>query len=150
MNQQTESYNLKSEEKLLALFSHLSLFIGGIFLPIIFWIVNKDKSKFVTFHSMQAFFFHIAYIIIIFVFVFGLAIAGIGLGIFSAAASHGHSEPAGGLFVILIIAFYAFLFVYIFGSMAYVIYMGIKAYNGELKKYPIIGNLVYKSVYLKG
>jgi uncharacterized membrane protein len=27
------------------------------------------------------------------------------------------------------------------------IYMGIKAYHGELKKYPIIGNMVYKKVY---
>ena len=53
-----------NEEKLLALFSHLSIFMGGIVLPIIFWAINRDKSRFVRYHAMQAVFFHIAFIVL--------------------------------------------------------------------------------------
>ncbi|MEO8514530.1 MAG: DUF4870 domain-containing protein, partial [Ignavibacteria bacterium] len=68
---------IQGDEKMLALFSHLSLFLGGIILPIIFWATNKDKSKFVTFHALQALWFHIAYLVLIMVFVFGFVIIAI-------------------------------------------------------------------------
>jgi uncharacterized Tic20 family protein len=141
-----DSYTLKNEEKLMGLFSHLSLFLGGIALPIIFWVINKDKSKFVTFHALQALFFHLAYIALIVALVFFLVFAGLGMGLLTAA-SNNHSAGPGALFAIVLIAFYALLFIFIFGAMGYAIYMGIKAYNGELKKYPVIGNMVYKKVY---
>ncbi|RPI17433.1 MAG: DUF4870 domain-containing protein [Ignavibacteriae bacterium] len=147
MNQPTGSYYLKDEEKLMGLFSHLSLFLGGIILPIVFWIINKDKSKFATFHALQALFFHIAYIAVIFVFIFVFAIGGVGISLLAGLGNHSGGGAAGGLFVIIMIAFYAFLFIYIFGCMGYAIYMGIKAYQGELKKYPVIGNMVYNKVY---
>ena len=135
---------LKDEEKLFGLFSHLSIFFGGIIIPIIFWAINKDKSKFVTFHSLQALFFHLLYVAVIFVFVFIIVIAGLALGFFSA--SH-HSATGAPIFVIGIILFYGFLFITILGVMAYSIYMGIKAYHGELRKYPIVGSIIYKRVY---
>lgn len=146
---ETSSSHLTNDEKLIALFSHLSLFLGGIILPLIFWIINKDKSKFATFHSLQALFFHITYVILIFVLIFFFALAGVGFGFIATAARH-NAGGAGGAFVFILIAFYAFLFVYIFGCMGYAIYMGIKAYNGELKKYPVIGRIVYNHVYKEG
>lgn len=147
MEQPTEGVYLKSEEKMMALFSHLSLFVAGIILPIVFWIINKDKSKFATFHALQALFFQIAYLIMTFVIIFFFLLAGIGFGFISSAAKHGGAGEPGAAFFVIFIAFYAFLFVYIFGCIGYAVYMGIKAYNGEYKKYPIIGNLVYKHVF---
>ena len=139
-----QALGLRDEEKLFGLFSHLSIFFGGIIIPIIFWAINKDKSKFVSFHSLQALFFHLLYAVVIIVFVFVMVIAGLALGFFSA--SH-HSATGAPIFVIGIILFYAFLFITIIGVMAYSIFMGIKAYHGELRKYPIVGHIVYRKVY---
>lgn len=139
---------LQGDEKLLALFSHLSLFFGGIILPIIFWATNRDKSKFVTFHALQALWFHIAYIAVLLVFIFAFAIilviGGLGLGVLSGATG-GSEMPV--IMIIFMIAFYIGLFAIIFGVMGYSIYMGIKSYKGELCMYPIIGKKVYQKVY---
>jgi uncharacterized protein len=140
---------LQGDEKLLALFSHLSLFFGGIILPIIFWATNKDKSKFVTFHALQALWFHIAYIAVLLVFIFGFVIlfviGGISMGALAGATGGGKEMPV--LMIIFIIAFYIGLFAIIFGVMGYSIYMGIKSYKGEMVMYPFIGKKVYQRVY---
>lgn len=141
-----ENNTLTSEERLLALFSHLSIFMGGIALPIIFWAINKEKSKFVSFHALQALFFHISYIVVLVFVIIFMAFGGAGIGMLSAVASHSKNSPPV-FFIFFIIALYAFMFLYIFACMGYAIYIGIKAYNGEFKKYPIIGNIVYKNVY---
>src|SRR5438132_1489086 len=105
--------------RMLGLFSHLSLFLGGILVPIIFWATNKDKSKFVTFHSLQALWFHIAYIFVIVFAVMILVIGGIGFGFLTTGFQHGSKNAGGAIFVIALIAFYGFLFLSIFGAMAY-------------------------------
>ena len=138
---------VNNEERLLGMFSHLSIFFGGIILPIIFWAINKDKSKFVTFHSLQALFFHIAYAVIIVGFIFVMVIGGIGLGLISTGLHSGANGGASVLFVILMVLFYLFLFLTIFSVIGYSIYMAVKAYHGELKKYPVIGNIVYNKIY---
>lgn len=145
MNQQNNT-TLTSEEKLLALFSHLSIFMGGIALPIIFWAINRDKSKYVSFHALQALFFHIAYIFILVIVIIFMVFGGMGVGMLASIGSHAHNSPPV-FFVFFIFILYGFMFIYIFGCMAYAIYIGIKAYNGEFKKYPIIGNIVYRNVY---
>ena len=63
-----------SDERLLALLSHLSVFMGGIILPLIIWATQKDKSKFVRFHSLQAIFYQLALAGIIILFVIVLVI----------------------------------------------------------------------------
>jgi len=140
------SGELRSEEKILGLFAHLSLFLGGIVIPIIFWATQKDKSKFVTFHSLQALWFHLIYIVFIIAFVLVMVIGGLGFGFISAGTMGKHIGLGPG-FAIIMIIFYAVLFIIIFGVIAYAIYMGIKAYHGGLNKYPIIGNIIYKKVY---
>ncbi len=140
---------IRSDERMISLFAHLSLFLGGLLLPIIFWATNKDKSKFVTFHSLQALWFHIAFIVVliafVFILVFVMIIGGIGLG----ALSGGGSGSMSAFMIIIIVAFYGLLFLGIFGGYAYAVYMGIKAYQGNLVMYPIIGKKVYQSVYGK-
>jgi uncharacterized Tic20 family protein len=140
---------LQGDEKMLALFSHLSLFLGGIILPVIFWATNRDKSKFVTFHALQALWFHIAYIAVLLFFIFAfviiLVIGGIGLGALAGATGSGKEMPV--LMIIFMIAFYIGLFAIIFGCIGYSIYMGIKSYKGEMVMYPFIGKKVYQKVY---
>ncbi len=147
MDNVQQQTNLTSEEKLLALLSHLSIFFAGIILPIILWAVNKDKSKFVTFHSLQALFFHIAYGVLVVVLIMILVIAGMGIGFLSAAEHVSSGTHTSVVFIVFMVLFYGVLLLSIFGVMGYSVYMGIKAHQGELKKYPIIGNIVYKKVY---
>ncbi|MBC8486993.1 MAG: DUF4870 domain-containing protein [Bacteroidetes bacterium] len=140
-----------NEEKLFALLSHLSIFIGGIILPIILWATQKDKSKFVAFHALQAIFYQLSciviYVILIFVFLFLYIFLGIGAGVLFIGLSPDFSLLFSILIVIGSIIFYAAIFIAIFGFMGYAIYVGVKAHKGELRKYPIIGNIIYKKVY---
>ena len=134
----------ESNERLLSLFAHISHFLGGIIIPIIFWAVNKDKSKFVTFHSLQALWFHIS-----------LSTLNLGIGIFlggffgilTGIYKHNHRNSNDPYLVTALAIFFAFFIFSFISAGAYSIYMGIKAYHGELKKYPIIGKMVYKRVY---
>lgn len=139
-----------SDEKLLSLLSHLSLFLGGIVLPIIIWATQKDKSKFVRFHSLQSIFFHISIavlIIVIVLFFLMIMIAGFGLHNLKHMNSF---DTMPGIFVALMIIFYGGLFLFIFGSFAYSIYLAVKSYRGELIRIPFIGNFIYQRVYEQG
>lgn len=143
-----QSVELTSEERMLALFSHLSIFVGGIVLPIIFWALNKDKSRFVRFHSLQAIFFQVAYIVLLVAVVVVMVVIGVGLGIISAGTFASGKNGSIFLFV-AIFAFYAIFFLVMFAFIAYAIYIGVKSYKGELRRYPVIGNIIYGKVYGK-
>ena len=142
-----------SEEKLFALLSHLSIFIGGILLPIIFWATQKDKSKFVAFNALQAIFYQLSYIVITIVFVFVFIAIYVFFGLGAGMLFFTQSPDLAPLFSVFImigmIIFYLALFVVMFGFIGYAIFVGIKSYQGELRKYPIIGNIVYNKVYNK-
>jgi uncharacterized Tic20 family protein len=141
-----QSVEPTGDEKILALFSHLSILFGGTVLPIIFWAINKDKSRFVRFHSLQAIFFHIAYVVILFAVIIILAAVGIGLGALSAGTFAAGKD--GSLFLIFaMIIFYGFIFLSVFVFIGYGIYVGVKSYKGELSRYPIIGKIIYDKVY---
>lgn len=137
--------NITDDEKLLGLFSHLSMFFGSLIIPLIIWLVNKDKSKFTTFHSLQALFFHIAYTAVLVFLVIFVAIAGFAAGLIKS----GHTGPPeiGALQIIIILALGVIVIGFIFASIAIAVINSISAYKGGMKKYPVIGNIVYKKVY---
>ena len=140
-----------NEEKLFALLCHLSVFIGGVFLPIILWATQKDKSKFVAFHALQAIFYQLSciiiYVIFVFVFIFFYMFLSVGAGALFFGLSPDFAPLVTILIVIGSIIFYAAIFIAIFGFMGYAIYVGVKAHQGELRKYPFIGDIIYKKVY---
>ena len=142
--------NLTSEERLMAMLSHLSLLFGGIILPIIFWATQKDKSRFIRYHALQSIFFQIAYVVILVILIVALALFaiffGLGLGILTANTT---SDPAAFpiLIILFVVLFYAAIFIFAFGLMGYSIYLAVKSYQGSYIKIPIIGNIIYKKVY---
>ncbi|MEO8209350.1 MAG: DUF4870 domain-containing protein [bacterium] len=143
------SQNLTSDERLLAMLAHLSIFLGGIILPIILWATQKDKSKFVTFNSLQAIFYHIAYAVIVLLFILFVAflviLSGIGLSAFTDS-NNGNGELSSFM-IIMIVLLYCGIFVLIFLGIGYAVYLAVKTYQGNIIKIPLIGNLVYKKVY---
>ncbi len=136
-----------------AMLSHFSVFLGGILLPIIFWAIKKDQSQFVRFHSLQAIFFHLAYLVIIIALVIIVVIAALFMRLgasFTAMDSSGAGAGFSALMIIFMIIFYGGLFVVIFGAIGYGVYAGVKAYNGDLVMYPVIGKKIYDRVYGAG
>jgi len=146
-NPNVNSEAVSSDEKLLALLCHLSSFFGGLILPVIIWATQKDKSKFVKFHSLQAIFFQIAFavIVIFLVFVFLIILfAGIGITNINQYDTTNDMPP---LLIFFMILFYGGVFVLVFGFLAYSVYLAVKSYKGEWIKIPLIGNAVYARVF---
>lgn len=142
--------NLTSEERLMAMLSHLSLLFGGIILPIILWATQKDKSRFIRYHALQSIFFQIAYVVLLVLLIVAFALFaiffGLGLGILTANTT---SDPGAFpiLIILFVVLFYAAIFIFAFGLMGYSIYLAVKSYQGSYIKIPIIGNIIYKKVY---
>jgi len=130
---------------MLAMFAHLSMFFGSLIIPLIFWAINKDKSRFVSFHSLQALFFHLAYTVVLVFLVIFVAVIGVLAGLIVP----GESGPPhiGALQIIVILALGVIVIGFIFVSIALAVINAVAAYKGGMKKYPIIGNMVYKKVY---
>lgn len=141
--------NLTSEERLMAMLSHLSLLFGGIVLPIILWATQKDKSRFIRYHALQSIFFQIAYVVILVILIVAFALFaiffGVGLGILTANTTDPGTFPI--LIVLFVLLFYAAIIISAFGLMGYSIYLAVKSYQGSYIKVPIIGNIIYKKVY---
>jgi uncharacterized protein len=58
---------ITSEDKNLALLSHLLCFIGGVFAPLIIWLIKKDQSPYVEDHAKESLNFQISIMIYSFV-----------------------------------------------------------------------------------
>lgn len=145
-----QNEEVTSDEKLMAMLSHLSILFGGIILPIILWAVQKDKSRFVRYHSLQAIFFHIVYMAVIFIVVFLIVIVAVGFGIGFGSMSRGHHGSDGAfpaIMMIMMFAFYGVFFISIIAAVAYEVFLAIKSYQGSYIKIPVIGNIIYKKVY---
>ena len=137
---------LNKGEKLCGLFSHFSIFFGGLIVPLIFWVVNREKSKFVSFHSLQALFFHIGYFLYIFIQVFMFLILGFYEN-YIKFQIHDLTNAGIATISLMFAGFYAICLLITLSFWSYSIYMGLQSYKGKIKKYPIIGNIIFKKVF---
>ena len=136
---------ISKEEKLMALLSHLSMFIPniGILAPIIIWVTNKEKSDFVRFHALQAIFFQLIFFILTMLFMFvGIILMLVSIPWFDLSSN---AEPGIALFLSMIFMFLFFPLWLIFGI--YAVVASIKSYRGKIFKYTIIGNIIKRKVY---
>ena len=136
---------LTDTDKLMAMFAHLSIFFGSLWIPLIFWAIYREKSKFVSFHSLQALFFHLAYVVVLVVLVLFVALVGMIAGLINTKG--GPPAAPDVLQIIVILALAVVVLGFIFGSIAYAVYLAINSYKGGMKKYPIVGNMVYRRLY---
>lgn len=123
---------------LAALLSYLIGIVGIIVL------ITEKENKFVKFHALQALLFHISFAVIVivgfflfFILSFVFALAGAALGNTGAAIG---SIISIILWIVGMILMISIPFIAIGGN----IYGGIKAYNGNWFKIPIVGNLSMK------
>jgi uncharacterized Tic20 family protein len=106
------------DEKLMAMLSHLLGFFTSFVGPLVIYLVKKDSSKFVAFHSLQAVFFQLA-----------LLVAG---------------AIAGALVVVLIgLALAPLVGI---ADLVFCIIACLKSYNGEWYEYPVVGKMARQTV----
>ena len=144
MEEQNTS-TISNDEKLISLLSHFSIFFGSLIVPIVLWAVFKNKSQYIRFQSLQTIFFQLSYTVSIVIIIIIFA----GLGIVGAIITSGDlaaKEPPV-YFIIPFLIMYGLIILSTIAVLAYSTYMGVKAYQGEIKKYIIVGNIVYNNVY---
>lgn len=132
----TDLQSLKSEEKLLAGFSHILIFfhVLGLVANLVIYLVSKEKSPFIARHARQALGVQIGSIA--FTLVLGAAGVGMGLGfVFGGMFSPLSMAFLGGI-VGLAIAALAILF------LVCIIIAAVKGFSGQEYRYPIIGEFV--------
>ncbi|QGJ70044.1 Hypothetical protein PBC10988_17330 [Planctomycetales bacterium 10988] len=120
---------LTDEEKLYGMLAHVLTLLGFVtgfaqfLVPILFYMIYKDKSKFVAYHALQSLFFQLAGIALAVIAVI-LSLLTFGLGFFIFI-------PA--VFLLMVI---------------YPIMVGLKAYNGEWSEYYYVGGMARKQLNL--
>ena len=136
---------ISKEEKLMALLSHLSIFIPniGILAPIIIWVTNKEKSNFVRFNALQAIFFQLIFFILMMLFIFvGIILMLVAIPWFDLSSN---AEPGILFFLSMVFMFMYFPLGIIFGIYAAV--ASVKSFKGKIFKYAIIGRIIERKVY---
>ena len=136
-----------SDERLLGMLSHLSIFFGGIILPLILWATQKDKSKFVTYNSLLALFYHISYTVLIIFYVIFMVLVLLMMGVGFGTMNKNSGGDMPGLMIFFMIILYGGMFLLIFAGIGYGIYLAIKTYQGKLVSVPLLGKKVYRKVY---
>jgi len=136
---------ISTEDKLMALLSHLSILILniGILAPIIIWLTNKNKSKFVRFNALQAIFFQLVFfILMMFFLLIGVILMLAAIPWFDLSSN---AEPGILFFISMVFMFMYFPLWLIFGI--YAVIAAIKSYRGKIFKYLVIGRVFEKKIY---
>ena len=129
----------------MSLISHLAVIIPniGIIAPIVIWITQKDKSKFVRFNAIQAIFFQLVFFILIMLSIFvGLILMFVSIPLMNASPN---GEPGVLFWVSMGIMNLYFPFWFFFSI--YAIVAGVKSFKGKIFRYLIIGKIIEKRVY---
>ncbi len=109
--------NVTDEERLWAMLAHLLallgyvIWVGAYVAPLVIYLVYKDKSSFVAFHALQSLFFQLALLVL----------------------------AAICIPLIFCLVGIPLVFLLSVGALAYVIVAAIKAHNGELFEYWLVG-----------
>ncbi len=115
----------------------------GIIAPIIIWVNQKEKSKFVKFHAIQAIFYQLVFFVLMMLFIFtGIILMLISMPILSA---NPNAEPGTLFFISMIFMFLYFPLWFFFA--VYAVVAAVKSYKGRIFRYLIIGKIIEKMVY---
>ncbi|MEW5822324.1 MAG: hypothetical protein AB1782_19170 [Cyanobacteriota bacterium] len=145
-----KTFNSKKEEIIIAAIMYLSIIIPflGLFIPFSLWLIYKEKSTYVTFHSLQNILYQFSGLILFFLgmtlyagsfFITIIAIIG-------SSAANSSNEPDPLFFVFFCIPFLIFILI-LFCSFLYIIYAIIGCFSVLIEKdfkFIIIGNLLEK------
>lgn len=135
------------DERLMAGLSHISVLLPmmGVIAPIVIWVTQREKSRFVTFQSLQALAFQLTMVLAWFVgmacymgsfFTTFLAIP------FGGGTGRTGIEPLFGLFFFVPFLVFGAIFLGWFAFTAYGIAGAIQSFQGKPFRYAILGERV--------
>ena len=136
---------ISSDEKLMSLLAHLSIIIPniGIIAPIIIWVTQKDKSKFVRFNAIQAIFFQLVFFILIMASILiGLILMFVSLPMIT----QNPDAAPGALFWVSMGVMNLYFPLWIIFAI-YAVVAAVKSFRGKIFRYLIIGRIIERRVY---
>ncbi|MGO9863499.1 MAG: DUF4870 domain-containing protein [Terriglobales bacterium] len=127
---------ITQDERTMATLAHALQIVGMWIAPLIIFLVNR-KSRFVSFHALQALILQIVYLILMIGFMVLWMVM-----IFAMIAQHGadKSSPPIGFFVLIPIVWLGFMCMWVAVLVIAIVY-SIKAGRGEWANYPLIGRI---------
>jgi len=136
---------ISSEGKLMSLLAHLSIVIPniGIIAPVIIWVTQKDKSKFVRFNAIQAIFFQLVFFVLLMLSIFiGLILMFISLPLIT---KNPDAAP-GALFWVSIGVMNLYFPLWLIFAI-YAVVAAVKSFKGRIFRYLIIGRIIERRIY---
>ena len=133
---ETQEAPITQDERTMATLAHALQVVGWWIAPLIIFLIHR-KSRFVSFHALQALLLQIAYLILMAGFMVLWFVM-----IFSTIAhqSADKNTPPVALFVLMPIVWLGFMGMWIFVLVIAIVY-AIKAGRGEWANYPLIGRI---------
>jgi uncharacterized membrane protein len=127
---------ITQDERTMATLAHALQVVGWWIAPLIIFLINR-KSRFVSFHALQALLLQIVYLILM----GGFMVLWVGVIFGMIAHQNGsNSAPPAGLFVVMPIIWLGFMCMWISVLVIAIVY-AIKAGRGEWANYPIVGRI---------
>jgi len=128
----------------MALLAQVLQIVGWWIAPAVILVINR-KSKFVSFHALQALFLQIVQL-----FLFGIGMV-VWFGAFFLMMAHApttkNAPPPPGFFILMPLMWLCWMGLWVTVLSIAIIY-GIKAARGEWAEYPILGRLALKVLKL--
>ena len=122
---ETTTMDKGTDDNLMAAIAHAGILVLGVILPVVIWLIKKEKSKYVAFQALQAAVYQLA----VFVLFIGLWVVMFVLAIVTGGL--------GGILMILLIPL-------ILIAVVYGLYGAYMCYQGKDFKYVLIGNMLAK------
>ena len=129
----------------MSLLAHLSIVIPniGIIAPVIIWVTQKDKSKFVRFNAIQAIFFQLVFFVLLMLSIFiGLILMFISLPLIT---KNPDAAP-GALFWVSIGVMNLYFPLWLIFAI-YAVVAAVKSFKGRIFRYLIIGRIIERRIY---
>lgn len=126
------------DERNMAMLAHALQLIGSWIAPLIIFLVNR-KSRFVSFHALQALLLQVVHVIVVVISFVGWFVL-----MFTTLFVQGTAKPPGQPPVVLFLLF-PLLWLVLIGTwitiLIFVIIYTVKAGRGEWAEYPVLGRI---------
>lgn len=140
---------VSQEDRLLAALSHASIIFAGIsiFVPLVIYATHKEKSRFLAFQTLQAFYYQLVGILLGFILPFciiGVVLVAAFIPLFTRSGVSYESFLS-----IMMITSMAMIGLLALVSIAYIVYGvvgGVQTYQGKDFRYAVIGKRVEKGL----
>ncbi|MEI8132808.1 MAG: DUF4870 domain-containing protein [Leptolinea sp.] len=137
----------EQDECVMAGLSHMAALLPliGVVAPVVIWVTQKDKSKYVSFQALQAVAYQFVMIVAYFLSMMAYMVSFFGTFIFLPFSESTGSESANPLiFLPILVPFLIFAGIFFFGFLfvAYGVFGGIMAFLGKPFRYLLVANWI--------